>query len=87
MSKLLDVVRNLMRVRHYNYETKKIYVYWCRKYIYFYNIRQPAEMGAAQVEAFLTHLAVEKNVTSSTQNQALFALLFLYREVLKIDLP
>ena len=87
MSKLLDEVRNVMRVRHYSYETEKIYIYWIRQYIYFHNIKHPAEMSAVEVEAFLTHLAVEKNVTASTQNQALFALLFLYREVLKINLP
>lgn len=87
MSKLLDDVRNLMRVRHYSYETEKIYIYWIKQYIYFHDIRHPAEMSAIEVEAFLTHLAVEKNVTASTQNQALFAILFLYREVLKINLP
>lgn len=87
MSKLLDEVRNVMRVRHYSYETEKIYIYWIRQYIYFHNIKHPAEMGAIEIEAFLTHLAVGKNVTASTQNQALFALLFLYREVLKINLP
>ncbi len=87
MSKLLDDVRNVLRVRHYSFETEKIYVYWIRKYIYFHNIRHPKEMGAAEVEAFLTYLAVEKTVAASTQNQALFALLFLYREVLKINLP
>lgn len=87
MSKLLDDVRNVLRVRHYSYETEKIYVYWIRQYIFFHNIRHPKEMGAAEVEAYLTHLAVEKTVAASTQNQALFALLFLYREVLKINLP
>ena len=87
MSKLLDDVRNVMRVRHYSYETEKIYIYWIRQYIYFHKITHPAEMGAAQIEAFLTHLAVKKAVSASTQNQALFALLFLYREVLKINLP
>ena len=76
-----------MRVRHYSYEIEKIYLYWIKQYIYFHNITHPKDLGAAQVEAFLTHLAVAKNVTASTQNQALFVLLFLYREVLKIDLP
>ncbi len=76
-----------MRVRHYSYETEKIYIYWIKQYIYFHNITHPAEMGAADVEAFLTHLAVEKNVVASTQNQALFALLFLYKEVLCVNLP
>jgi integron integrase len=87
MSKLLEEVRQLMRVRHYSHQTEKIYVYWIRQYIYFHSITHPKDLGAAAIEAFLTHLAVEKTVTGSTQNQALFALLFLYREVLKIDLP
>jgi len=87
MSKLLDEVRNVMRLRHYSYETEKIYVYWIKQYIYFHKITHPKDMGAIEVEAFLTHLAVEKNVTASTQNQALFALLFLYKEVLHINLP
>ena len=87
MSKLLDDVRNVMRLRHYSYETEKIYIYWIRKYIFFHNIKHPAEMGAPEIETFLTHLAVEKTVSASTQNQALFALLFLYREVLKVNLP
>ncbi len=87
MSKLLDEVRNVMRVRHYSYETEKIYIYWIRKYIYFHKITHPKDMGAAEVEAFLTHLAVERTVAASTQNQALAALLFLYKEVLKINLP
>lgn len=87
MSELLNNVRNVMRVRHYSYETEKIYIYWIKQYIYFHKITHPAEMGAAEVEAFLTHLAVEKNVAASTQNQALFALLFLYKEVLSVNLP
>ena len=86
MSKLLDDVRGVMRVRHYSYQTEKTYVYWIRQYIFFHKITHPAEMGAAEVEAFLTYLAVEKTVSASTQNQALAALLFLYKEVLKIDL-
>ncbi|MGI8669655.1 MAG: integron integrase [Aridibacter sp.] len=87
MSKLLNNVRNVMRVRHYSYETEKIYIYWIRQYIFFHNVTHPAEMGAVEVEAFLTHLAVERNVAAPTQNQALFAVLFLYKEVLKTDLP
>ncbi len=86
MSKLLDNVRNVMRVRHYSYQTEKTYVHWIRQFIFFNKITHPAEMGAAEVEAFLTHLAVERNVAASTQNQALAALLFLYKEVLNIDL-
>lgn len=87
MSKLLDDIRSVMRVRHYSYETEKTYIYWIRQYIFFHKITHPKEMSAAEVEAFLTHLAVEKSVSASTQNQALHALLFLYKEVLKVDLP
>lgn len=86
MSKLLDDVRSVMRVRHYSYETEKTYIYWIRQYIFFHKITHPAEMGAAEIEAFLTHLAVEKSVSASTQNQALHALLFLYKEVLRTGL-
>ena len=87
MPKLLDRARAVMRLRHYSYETEKRYIYWIRHYIGFHNIRNPVEMGAAEVEAFLTNLAVERQVSASTQNQALAALLFLYREVLSMDLP
>ena len=87
MSKLLDNVRNVLRVRHYSYQTEKTYVHWIRQFIFFHKVTHPAEVGAAEVEAFLTHLAVERNVAASTQNQALAALLFLYREVLSVDLP
>ncbi len=87
MPKLLDRVRALMRMRHYSYQTEQTYLKWIRRYIGFHHIRNPVEMGAAEVEAFLSHLAVEGNVAASTQNQALAALLFLYREVLSVDLP
>ncbi len=87
MPKLLDRVRTLMRTRHYSYETEKRYIYWIKQYIFYHNIRNPDEMGAAEVEEFLSHLAVEKNVSASTQNQALAALLLLYKQVLQIDLP
>lgn len=87
MSKLLDQVRTLLRVRHYSYQTEQTYLKWIRRYIFFHNVKHPAEMGKSEVEAFLSHLAVEGNVSASTQNQALFALLFLYKEVLQTDLP
>ena len=87
MPKLLDQVRALMRMRHYSYQTEQTYLKWIRRYIGFHNIRHPVEMGAAEVEAFLSNLAVERNVAASTQNQALAALLFLYREVLSVNLP
>ncbi len=84
--KLLDQVRDAIRVKHYSIRTEDSYVNWIRRYILFHNKRHPNEMGAAEVEAFLTHLAVEQRVAASTQNQALSALLFLYREVLNKDL-
>jgi integron integrase len=87
MSKLLDQTRAVLRMRHYSYRTEKTYIEWIAQYIRFHNIKHPKDMGAAEVEAFLTHLAVERNVSASTQNQALSALLFLYREVLRVDLP
>lgn len=87
MAKLLDDVRNLMRLRHYSYQTEKIYIHWIRQYIFFHKVTHPKDMGALELEAFLTHLAIERTVAASTQNQALFALLFLYKEVLKMDVP
>ncbi len=84
--KLLDQVRDVMRLKHYSIRTEESYVDWIKRYILFHKKRHPREMGGAQVEAFLTHLAVEGNVAASTQNQALSALLFLYREVLHQDL-
>jgi integron integrase len=87
MSKLLDDVRNVMRVRHYSYQTEKTYIHWIKQYIFYHKITHPKDMSAPEVEAFLTHLAVERSVSASTQNQALAALLFLYKEVLRIDLP
>ncbi len=67
MPKLLDRVRAAMRIQHYSYQTEQTYLKWIRRYIGFHNIRNPAEMGAAEVEAFLSHLAVEGNVAASTQ--------------------
>lgn len=81
--KLLDQVRQKIRLRNYSYRTEKSYVHWIKRYIFFHDKRHPAEMGRAEVEAFLTHLAVEGNVAASTQNQALSALLFLYEHVLQ----
>jgi hypothetical protein len=78
MPKLLDEVRQLLRVRHYSYCTEKAYVHWIRRYIFFHGVRHPKEMGAPEVTAFLFHLAAGKGVSPSTQNQALSALLFLY---------
>jgi integron integrase len=85
--KLLDQVRDKIRVKHYSIRTETQYVQWIRRFILFHGKRHPKEMGAAEAEAFLTHLAVEGSVSASTQNQALSALLFLYREVLGMELP
>ena len=85
--KLLDRVRHAVRARHYSRRTEKAYVHWIKRYIFFHGKRHPAEMGAADVTAFLTSLAVRDRVAASTQNQALNALLFLYRQVLDVELP
>jgi site-specific recombinase XerD len=84
--KLLDQVRDALRLKHYSIRTENSYVDWIRRYILFHHKRHPNEMGSAEIEAFLTHLAVDQKVAASTQNQALSALLFLHREVLKKDL-
>jgi len=75
--KLLDQVRDAIRLKHYAYRTEETYVQWIRRYILFHHQRHPEAMGKAASEAFLTHLAVEGQVAASTQNQALSALLFL----------
>ncbi|MDP1651520.1 MAG: integron integrase [Rhodocyclaceae bacterium] len=85
--KLLDRVRDKIRLKHYSIRTEQAYVQWVRRFILHHGKRHPAEMGAAEVEAFLTHLAVAGNVAASTQNQARSALLFLYKEVLGTELP
>ncbi|MEW6414559.1 MAG: integron integrase [Pseudomonadota bacterium] len=85
--KLLDQVRDKIRVKHYSIRTETQYLQWIRRFILFHGKRHPREMSAPEVEAFLSHLATVGNVSASTQNQALSALLFLYREVLDIDLP
>jgi integron integrase len=85
--KLLDQVRDWIRLKHYSIRTETQYVQWVKRFILFHGKRHPRDMGAREVESFLTHLAVEGNVAAATQNQALSALLFLYREVLEMDLP
>ena len=80
--KLLDRLRLALRSRHYSRSTEKTYLMWVRRFIFFHEVRHPAEMAEPEINAFLTHLAVEKRVSASTQNQALSALLFLYRHVL-----
>jgi len=85
--RLLERLRHAVIARHYSRRTGKAYVLWVRRFILFHRRRHPEEMGASEVSAFLTHLAVRDRVSASTQNQALNAILFLYRHVLKIDLP
>jgi integron integrase len=85
--KLLDRVRDKIRLKHYSIRTEQSYVQWVRRFILHHDKRHPAEMGAVEVEAFLTHLAVAGNVAASTQNQARSAILFLYKEVLGTALP
>jgi integron integrase len=85
--KLLDQLREQIRVRHYSIRTEAVYLHWVRQFIRFHKLRHPADMGAAEVEQFLSYLAVQRTVSASTQNQALAALLFLYKQVLRIELP
>jgi len=85
--RLLDQVRDRIRLKHYSIRTEDTYVEWIRRFILFHGKRHPREMGPAEVEGFLTHLAVHGRVSASTQNQAKSALLFLYKEVLGEALP
>jgi integron integrase len=80
--KLLDQMREALRSRHYSRRTEQTYCHWVKRYIHFHNVRHPAEMAEPEINAFLTHLAVKEKVAASTQNQALSALLFIYRHVL-----
>lgn len=83
---LLQQIRECVRTLHYSYRTEQAYVYWVRNFVLFSGKRHPREMGKAEVERFLTFLAVERRVSASTQNQALSALLFLYQKVLGINI-
>ena len=85
--KLLDQVRDKIRLKHYSIRTEQAYTDWTKRFVLFHNKRHPNAMGAGEVEQFLTHLAVEGKVAAATQNQAKSALLFLYREVLKLEWP
>ncbi|MDH4216736.1 MAG: integron integrase, partial [Gallionella sp.] len=85
--RLLDQVRDKLRVKHYSIRTEQTYTDWIKRYIYFHDKRHPKDLGAHDIEAFLTHLAVAGKVAASTQNLAKSSLLFLYREVLEINLP
>jgi integrase len=84
---LFEVAREKIRTRHLALRTEQAYLHWIRRYVKFHARRHPREMGRVEVEAFLSHLAVDAKVAASTQNQALQALLFLYRQVLDIELP
>lgn len=85
--RLLDQVRDQLRLKHYSLRTEQAYVGWIKRYIIFHGKRHPAEMGKPELESFLTSLAVQRNVSASTQTQALSALLFLYKEVLGLEFP
>ncbi len=84
--KLLDQVRHTLRLKHFSIRTEEAYTRWIRRFIVFHGKRHPAELGAGEVRAFLSHLATEGQVAASTQNQAFNALLFLYRNVLQVEL-
>ncbi|MGZ3621207.1 MAG: integron integrase [Usitatibacter sp.] len=85
--RLLEKLRQRIRFRHYSLRTERTYAHWVKRFVHFHDLRHPGEMGAAEVTAFLSSLATEGNVAASTQNQALSAILFLYKEVLGIELP
>lgn len=85
--KLLHRMRDHLRTRHYSIRTEAAYLDWVKRFILFHGKRHPADMGAAEVGAFLTHLAVDRQVSASTQNQAKSAILYLYKEVLQVQLP
>ena len=86
-SRLMDQLRERIRYCHYSLKTEKAYVFWARRYIRFHGLRHPRQLGAEEIKSFLTDLAVNGRVAPSTHKQALAALLFLYREVLDVDLP
>ncbi len=83
---LLDNVHEIMRLRHYSIRTERSYINWIKRYCIFHKMKHPRKMGIPEIEAFLSHLSTEEKIGRSTQNQAFNALLFLYKEVLKIPL-
>jgi integron integrase len=85
--RLLDQLRHQIRLRHYSYRTEQAYVGWTKRFIRFHNLKHPSKMGGSEVESFLSHLASDRNVAAATQAQALSAVMFLYKSVLKTDLP
>jgi len=84
---LLEEVKNALRIHHYSYRTEETYLQWIRRFILFNDRRHPREMGAEEIQDFLSDLATRGQVSASTQNQALSAILFLYQKVLQMDLP
>ena len=84
--KLLDQVREQLRLKHYSYRTEEAYLHWIKRYILFHNKRHPNDMGDEEIRAFLFHLAEKEQVVASTQNQVFSALLFLYRHILNKEL-
>lgn len=84
--RLLDSMRDIIRIKHYSLRTEESYLHWVRRFIYFHGKRHPRELGAREVTAFLNHLVKSRDIAAATQNQALSALLFLYREVLDVPL-
>ncbi|MDH5190887.1 MAG: integron integrase [Gammaproteobacteria bacterium] len=84
--RLMDQVRNILRTHHYSLRTEQVYIHWIKQFIYFNKKQHPRDLGKNEITEFLTHLAVNKNVAASTQNQALSALLFLYKKVLNLEL-
>jgi len=84
--KLLDIVRDTIRFKHYSLSTERTYIHWIKQYIFFHNKKHPKDMGKAEIEEYLTSLAIKNRVASSTQNQAFSALLFLYKDVLGVDM-
>jgi len=85
--KLLDRVRDRLRYKQYSLRTEQAYIHWIKRFIYFHGKRHPEQMNGPEVEVFLTHLATKEKVAAATQNQALSALLFLYKEIIQRDLP
>ena len=85
--RLLDVMRDRIRVRHFSYQTETAYIGWVRRFVRFHGGRHLRDMGGPEVTQFLSYLEVERKVSASTQNQALSAILFLYKEVQEVELP
>jgi site-specific recombinase XerD len=85
--KLLDQVRNVIRVRHFSLSTERAYIGWIRRFILYHHKQHPKDMAEPEIRQFISHLAVDARISASTQTVALSAILFLYRDVLKQDLP